>query len=113
MPNPNQLRSQNPIPMAFVTLGGLPLRFELTWPFHASTAGADFHILHGKVWLLSDPALALHAEFAANVSLTIVEVLPSLEQHDHEIVVINPTRIESNAGSKHLKKSPKLKPAQD
>jgi hypothetical protein len=112
MSNLDQLRSKNPIPMAFVTLGGLPLRFELTWPFHASTAGADFHILHGKVWLLSDPALSLHAEFAANVSLTIVEALPSLEPHDAEIVVINATRMAADAGRMQFKKSPKLVPVE-
>src|SRR5260370_7242607 len=92
--------------MALVTLGGPPLRFDLTWPLHASTAGADFHILHGKVWLLSDPALALHAEFAANVSLTIVEALPSLEPHDPEIVVITATHMTPTARSIQFKKSP-------
>src|SRR5260370_1672623 len=96
MPNLNQPRSKNPIPMAFVTLGGLPLRFELTWPFHASPAGADFHLLHGKAWLLSDPALALHAEFAANVSLTIVEPLPSLKPHVAPTLLPNPTPIPPN-----------------
>ncbi|HLQ51872.1 MAG TPA: hypothetical protein VK129_10270 [Terriglobales bacterium] len=112
MPTANQLRFKNPNPLAFVTLGGVPLRFELAWPFHASTSGADFHILHGKAWLLSDPELALHAEFAANVSLTIVEALPSLEPKDAEVVVINATRMAADAGRLEFKKSAKLVPVE-
>jgi hypothetical protein len=112
MSNPNQLRSKNPDPMAFITLAGLPLRFELAWPFHASTSGADFHLLHGKAWLLSDPELARHAEFAANVSRTIVDALPSLEAHDAEVVVINATRMAADAGRLEFKKSAKLVPVE-
>lgn len=108
----NTSRSKNPNPMAFVTLGGVPLRFELTWPFHASNTGADFHVLHGKAWLLSDPELGRHVEFAANVSRVIVEALPSLEPHDAEAVVINATRIAVDAGRMEFKKSAKLVPVE-
>ncbi|HTC94518.1 MAG TPA: hypothetical protein VK699_13850 [Terriglobales bacterium] len=112
MSNLNQFRSKNPDPMAFVTLGGVPLRFELTWPFHGSTSGADFHVLHGKAWLLSDPEMARHAEFAANVSRTIAEAIPSLEPHDAEVVVINASRMAADAGRLEFKKSAKLVPVE-
>ncbi|HZR29559.1 MAG TPA: hypothetical protein VFA71_12350 [Terriglobales bacterium] len=112
MSNLSQPRSKNPDPMAFVTLGGVPLRFELAWPFHASTSGADFHVLHGKAWLLSDPEMARHAEFAANVSRTIAEAIPSLEPHDAEVVVINATRMAADAGRLEFKKSAKLVPVE-
>jgi hypothetical protein len=106
----NPLRSQNPHPTAFVTLGGIPLRFELAWPFHASTSGADFHVLHGKAWLLSDPDKTLHAEFAANVSRTIADAMTSLEPNDAEAVVINAARMAADAGRMEFKKSAKLVP---
>jgi hypothetical protein len=110
MSNLNSFRSQASDPLAFVTLGGIPLRFELAWPFHPSTSGADFHVLHGKAWLLSDPDKALHAEFSANVSLTIVDALASLEPRDAEAVVINAARMAADAGRLEFKKSAKLVP---
>jgi hypothetical protein len=110
MVNLNQTRSKASDPLAFVTLGGIPLRFELAWPFHASTSGADFHVLHGKAWLLSDPEKTLHAEFSANVSRTIVDALPSLEPKDAEAVVINAARMAADAGRMEFKKSAKLVP---
>jgi hypothetical protein len=109
MLNPNQTRSKASDPLAFVTLGEIPLRFELAWPFHPSTS-ADFHVLHGKAWLLSDPQKSLHAEFSANVSRTIVDALPSLEPNDAEGVVINAARMAADAGRMEFKKSAKLVP---
>jgi hypothetical protein len=110
MSNLNSLRSHASDPLAFVTLGGIPLRFELAWPFHPSTSGADSQVLHGKAWLLSDPEKSLHAEFSANVSRTIVDALPSLEPNDAEVVVINAARMAADAGRMEFKKSAKLVP---
>lgn len=110
MSGANQPRLQNPVPMGFVTLGGVPLRFELEWPFHRSKSGADFYVLHGKAWLLSDRELDLHAEFAANLTLIIAEALPSLEARDTEAVVINAARMAVDAGRIDFKKSAKLVP---
>jgi hypothetical protein len=110
MSNLSQPRSKASDQLAFVTLSGIPLRFELAWPFHASSSGADFHVLHGKAWLLSDPEKTLHAEFSANLSLTIAEVLPSLEPKDAEVVVINAARMAADAGRMEFKKSAKLVP---
>src|ERR1051326_8294781 len=77
----------------YVTLGGVPLRFELQWPFHKSTSGADWQVLHGVARLLSDPDNLLHAEFAANFTQTIVEALPSLEPVHAESIAINAVRV--------------------
>src|SRR5689334_8581979 len=35
----------------FVTRAGLPLSIALNWPFHRSTSGADFWVLHGEIRL--------------------------------------------------------------
>jgi hypothetical protein len=42
-------------PLHFVTLSGVPVHVsELKWPFHPSTSGADWHILHGRAELLGN-----------------------------------------------------------
>src|SRR4051812_9865375 len=97
---------------SFVTLGGVPLRFELEWPFHKSTSGADFHVIHGRAWLLEDPTAGLHADFAANFSQTIVEALPSLAPEHAESAVINGVRIAVDAGRMEFLKSGKRLPVE-
>src|SRR5579864_4775123 len=91
-------RKQNPDPAAFVTLGGVPMHFELEWPFHKSTSGADVHVIHGKARLLSDPEGMLNCDFAANFSQTVVEALPTLGPEHAEPVVINAVRMAADAG---------------
>jgi hypothetical protein len=76
----------------WVTLGGLPLSFELEWPFHRSTSGADFWVLHGDIRLENSDGL--HAPVAVNLSATVREVLASLEARDAEAPVINALRKE-------------------
>ena len=41
----------------YVTLSGLPLSFQFDWPFHKSTSGSDFWVLHGDIRLESSPGL--------------------------------------------------------
>ena len=36
----------------YVTRSGLPLRFELEWPFRYATSGADFDVLHTAITLV-------------------------------------------------------------
>jgi hypothetical protein len=91
-----------------VTLAGIPLRLEMTWPFHKSTSGADFHVLHGTAWLADGGDL--HAEFAANMSQTMVEALPSLSAEDAGDVVINAVRMAADAGQLEFLKSGKRQP---
>jgi len=92
----------------WVTLSGLPLSFELEWPFHRSGSGADFWVLHGDILL--EGSDGLHAPVAVNLSATVREVLPSLEASDAEAPVINALRKEVDRKQIEFVKSGKLKP---
>jgi hypothetical protein len=92
----------------WVTLSGLPLRFRLDWPFHPSTSGADFWVLHGDIAL--EGADGLHAPVAVNLSQTVREVMPSMEPKDAEAPVINALRKEVDRRQIEFVKSGKLVP---
>lgn len=92
----------------YVTLTGLPLSFHLQWPFHKSTSGADFWVLHADLRL--EGSEALHAPVAVNLSATVREVLPSLEAKDTEGPVINALRKEVDRRQMEFLKSGKLVP---
>jgi len=92
----------------WVTLRGLPLRITLEWPFHRSTSGADFWVLHGDIRL--EGAGGLHAPVAVNLSQTVREVMPSLEPADAEAPVINALRKEVDRRQIEFVKSGKLVP---
>src|SRR3981081_2687521 len=66
-------RLKNPQQDCYLTLHGLPLSFEkFTWPFHASTSGADTFLVHGEV-RLEEPSVLhapLHAKIAASMTVT-------------------------------------------
>ena len=91
----------------YVTQTGLPLRVELEWPFHASSSGADFWVLHAKVRLVGTE---LHAPVAVNLSVTVRELFPSLEREDTEGAVINAIRKEVDRRQLEFVKSGKLVP---
>ena len=92
----------------WVTLKGLPLRIRLEWPFHPSTSGADFWVLHGDIRL--EGSEGLHAPVAVNLSQTVREVMPSLEPKDAEAPVINALRKEVDRRQIEFLKSGKLLP---
>jgi|SRR5271165_6405683 len=92
----------------YVTQTGLPLSFHLEWPFHKSTSGADFYVLHADVRL--ENSGGLHAPVAVNLSATVREVLPSLEPKDVEGPVINTLRKEVDRAQLEFVKSGKLVP---
>ena len=92
----------------WVTLKGLPLMIRLEWPFHQSTSGADFWVLHGDIQLAGSEGL--HAPVAVNLSQTVREVLPSLEPQDVEAPVINALRKEVDRRQIEFLKSGKLLP---
>jgi len=92
----------------WVTLSGLPLTVKLDWPFHPSTSGADFWVLHGDIQL--EGSEGLHAPVAVNLSLTVKEVMPSLEPKDAESPVINALRKEVDRRQIEFLKSGKLLP---
>ncbi len=91
-----------------VTLTGLPLTMKLAWPFHQSTSGADFWVLHGDIRL--EGSDGLHAPVAVNLSQTVREVMPSLDQRDAEAPVINALRKEVDRKQIEFLKSGKLLP---
>jgi len=92
----------------WVTLTGLPLTMKLEWPFHLSTSGADFWVLHGDILL--EGSDGLHAPVAVNLSQTVREVMPSLEPKDAESPVINALRKEVDRRQIEFLKSGKLLP---
>jgi hypothetical protein len=92
----------------WITLGGLPLTISLEWPFHRSTSGADFWVLHGDIRL--EGSEGLHAPVAVNLSATVREVVASLEPGDVEAPVINALRKEVDRRQIEFVKSGKLKP---
>ena len=92
----------------WMTLTGLPLTIRLEWPFHKSTSGADFWVLHGDIRL--ENSEGLHAAVAVNLSMTVREVMPSLEPGDAEAPVINALRKEVDRRQIEFVKSGKLLP---
>jgi hypothetical protein len=92
----------------YVSLAGLPLTFDLKWPFHASTSGSDWWVLHGT--LRVESTNDLHALVAVNLSATIKEVMPSLDPKDAEGPVINALRKAIDRRQLEFVKSPKLLP---
>ena len=92
----------------WVTLSGLPLTMKLEWPFHQSTSGADFWVLHGDIVL--EGSEGLHAPVAVNLSQTVKEVIPSLDPKDAEMPVINALRKEVDRRQLEFLKSGKLLP---
>ncbi len=92
----------------WVTQTGLPLTVKLDWPFHPSTSGADFWVLHGDIRL--EGSEGLHAPVAVNLSQTVREVMPSLEPNDAEAPVINALRKEVDRRQIEFLKSGKLLP---
>jgi hypothetical protein len=92
----------------YLSMDGLPLTVDLHWPFHASTSGSDWSVLHGTIRL--ENSNGLHALVAVNLSATIREVMPSLEPKDAEAPVINALRKEVDRKQVEFVKSAKLLP---
>jgi len=92
----------------YVTRTGLPLSFKLDWPFRRATSGADFDVLHAEIAL--EASENLRALVAVNLSVTLREVLPSLEPKDTEAPIINALRKEVDRKQIEFPKSPKLVP---
>jgi hypothetical protein len=104
----NQVQESSGAKKIWVTLTGLPLTMKLDWPFHQSTSGADFWVLHGDIRL--EGSEGLHAPVAVNLSQTVREVMPSLEQKDAEAPVVNALRKEVDRRQIEFLKSGKLLP---
>ena len=94
----------------YVTLSGLPLSFKFEWPFHKSTSGSDFWVLHADIRL--EGSEGLHAPMAVNLSATVREIMPSLEPKDALAPVINALRKEVDRRQVEFLKSGKMVPVQ-
>ena len=96
-------------PLHFVTLSGIPIHItELKWPFHASTSGSDWFVLHGRANLLGSDAL--HVEVAVGMTQTMKDALGSLEPEQAEGLVVNAIRKTIDNGQLAFVKSGKLQP---
>ena len=95
-------------PRLWMTLCGLPLRIALEWPYKKSVSGADFYVLHAT--LVLEGSGGLEATAAAQLTLTVAEVLPSLEPRDSEAPTINTLRKAVDAKDLEFMKNPKRVP---
>src|SRR5215467_14453898 len=96
-------------PLHFVTLSGLPIEItELKWPFHPSTSGSDWFVLHGRADLLGSEGL--HVEVAVGITQTMKDALGSLEPENAESLVVNSIRKTIDNGQLAFVKSGKLQP---
>lgn len=94
----------------FVTLSGVPILVrELRWPFHPSTSGSDWLVLHGRVDLLGSSE-GLHAEVAVGMTQTMKEALGSVAEEHAEGLVVNSIRKTIDNGQLAFLKSGKLQP---
>jgi len=82
---------------------------QLKWPFHPSTSGSDWLVLHGRVDLLGSDE-GLHAEVAVGMTQTMKDALGSLAEEHAEGLVVNAIRKILDNGQLALLKSGKLQP---
>src|SRR5512142_2495669 len=75
---------------AYLTLSGLPLTFEFQWPFHKSTSGADFWVLHGVAYL--EDGSGLRSDFSIHLTQTMQPMMPDMEADTALPYVINVVR---------------------
>jgi hypothetical protein len=110
MSSPAANSGSHPAKTVYITLTGLPLTMEFEWPFHRSTSGADFWVLHATVRL--EGSEGLRAPVAVNMSATVREVFPSLEAKETQGPIINAVRKEVDRRQLEFVKSGKLVPLQ-
>jgi hypothetical protein len=104
-------RLKNPMPDAYVTQAGLPIRFStFAWPFHRSTSGADTYVVHGAAHLEDGQTSPLHAKISASMTVTFAEIVPAPEQPYAETFVYNAIRKTLDLGQLELLKSGNRQP---
>src|SRR5262249_8075105 len=104
----NSRMSPMPHRNAFMTMIGLPVSIELEWPFHPSTSGADYNVLHGTLRL--EDGGPLHAQVSVHLTEVVHEQLGSLAREHTESLVINSLRKEIDRKQLELLKSGKRQP---
>ena len=94
--------------LTYVTLKGIPLTFTLDWPFHQSSGGADYFVLHGNAEL--EDGTGRHAALAIHMSQTVKEALPTLDPKDALAPAINAVRKATDTKDIEFIKSTKRQP---
>lgn len=94
--------------LTYVTLKGIPLTFTLDWPFHQSSGGADYYVLHGNAEL--EDGSGRHAALSIHLSQTVREALPSLEPKDALGPALNTVRKAADTKDIEFIKSTKRQP---
>lgn len=105
------MRLRNPRPDCYVTLAGLPVRFDgFAWPFHRSTSGADTYLVHGVASLEDGTGSPLHAKISASMTVTFAEIVPAPEQPYSETFIYNAIRKTLDQGQIEMLKSGNRQP---
>ena len=105
------LRLRNPRPDCYVTLAGLPIRFDsFRWPFHRSTSGSDTYVVHGVAHLEDGTASPLHAKIAASMTVTFADIVAAPEQPYAESFIFNAVRKTLDQGQMEMIKSGNRQP---
>jgi hypothetical protein len=94
--------------LTYVTIKGIPLTFTLDWPFHQSSGGADYFVLHGNAVL--EDGTERHAALSIHMSQTVKEALPSMEPKDALAPSINAVRKATDTRDIEFIKSTKRQP---
>jgi len=92
----------------YVTFYGIPVSFTLEFPFHQSTSGADYYVLHGRVTL--EEGSGLHADIAVHMSQTVREALPGVDAKHAQAHAINAIRKSIDTQNIEFLKSGKRQP---
>jgi hypothetical protein len=105
------LRLRNPRPDCYVTLAGLPIRFDsFNWPFHRSTSGSDTYVVHGVAHLEDGTSSPLHAKIAASMTVTFADIVLAPEQPYAETFIYNAVRKTLDQGQMEMIKSGNRQP---
>jgi hypothetical protein len=92
----------------YVTVQGIPLNFNLQFPFHASAGGADYYVLHGNI-ALSDGS-DLYAEVSVHMSQVVKEHLKGVDEAATAQATINSIRKTVDTKDMEFLKSTKKQP---
>src|SRR5262249_12264408 len=92
----------------YVTLHGIPLTLNLQFPFHASTGGADYYVLHGNIALADDSGL--YAEVSVHMSQVAKEHVNGLDEAATAQAAINSIRKTVDTKDIEFLKSTKKQP---
>ena len=92
----------------YVTIQGIPLNFNLQFPFHASAGGADYYVLHGNVALAEGSGL--YAEVSVHMSQVVKEHLQGVDEAATAQATINSIRKTVDTKDMEFLKSTKKQP---